>query len=314
MSHPGHNETIARPRVGIASLAILAITLGIVAVALLAPLPVSWRSTWRSKLLDLGHIPLFGLFTLVMVRVGRFGLFAAFLCATALAAGSELAQAMVHRSADFNDFLRGSIGSLIAVMLVFACRSPRSVQRALAATSVIILASVWPIADAFPKLWDAWEAYRSFPVLCDFQTRWQVTRWSRERVAVARVMGDDGEHWTGRMDFVPNGAGSAAVVLFPVRRDWSAYRLLCCDFSLADDASDVLISVRDGRRVVGPQKRFDMEESYAAGQHHVRIDLKSLARGDEFAPLDLTRIESFHFAMPHLVGSHTVYMQKVWLE
>jgi hypothetical protein len=219
------------------------------------------------------------------------------------------------RSADFFDFLRGAIGSLLVVVFVRGFRRPISISSVLSHMAIAALLIVWPLADAVPKLWDAVEAYRSFPVICDFQTRWQSHRWSKDHATVERVSGAEWQgRWVGRMEFRPNEVNSAAVILFPVNRDWSQYHQLCCDFVVLNSTADLLISVRDGRRVTGPKKRFDMEREYLPGAHHVRIDLDSLARGDEFSPLDLTRIQSFHLVVQHMEQPKLLIVQKVWLE
>jgi hypothetical protein len=293
----------------------LTIVLGTVILVLLIPLPHAWRSTWRSKLLDLGHIPLFAFLTFAIYRNLRVGLAVAFCIAASTAAACELAQAAVMRAADFTDFLRGVIGSLLVVVLARGFRSPLKTGTALAHLAVAALLLVWPVVDAIPKLWDAVDAYRSFPIICDFQTRWQSHRWYKERATVERITGID---WrgpsVGQMEFYPNGATFGAVILFPVIHDWSRYHQLCCDLVVPDEAVDLLISVRDGRRVTGNRKRFDMLRQYLPGDHHVRIDLDSLARGDEFAPLDLTHIESFHLVVQELEQPKSLIVQKVWLE
>jgi hypothetical protein len=285
------------------------------AAALCMPLPNIWKATWRSKLLDLGHIPLFALLTLCLYRSGRFGTWSALGLAVMVAGVGELAQQAVHRSADVFDFLRGVTGALLAIVWLRAFSRPPSVQRLCGSLALAVALLVWPAADALPKMWDAYAAYRSFPVLCDFQSRWETTRWVKNHMKMERVPDQHGSgRWLGRMDFYPNAQGNSGAVLFPVVRDWTNYRQLCCEFSFTGEPLYILISIRDGRRVSEPLKRFDLVREYTAGGHQVCIDLRALARGDQFAPLDLSRVESFHFVVQHLGQPRTINLRSVRLE
>ena len=71
--------------------------------------------------------------------------------------------------------------------------------------------------------------------------------------------------------------------------------------------------VRDGRRVEPPLKRFDSIRLYSEGSHRICFDLQRLARGEEHAPLDLTRIQSFHFCVKGLSGPRRVDLHRVLL-
>ena len=51
-----------------------------------------------------------------------------------------------------------------------------------------------------------------------------------------------------------------------------------------------------------------------AGRHRVVIDLQDLAAGQQFAPLDLTRIQSFHIAATQLTEPRMLYLHKIELE
>ena len=297
-------------RFAIASLPVIA-----AAVLLCLPLPLDWRTAWRSKLLDLGHVPLFALLTVCAYRSGLFGRWSALGLATIVAGCGELVQQVVHRSSDVADFLRGVIGAVLGILWLGVVDRPRTLQRLCFTSALTAVLLGWPVADALPKLWDAYAAYRSFPVLCDFQSRWESARWAKEHVTMDRVPDDqEGGRWLGRMVFYPDARGSGGAVLFPVVRDWTNYRQLCCEFSFIGEPLSILISIRDGRKVSGPLKRFDLEREYTAGEHRITIDLSALARGEQFAPLDLSRVESFHYVVGNIDQPRTVYLRSVRLE
>lgn len=302
-------------RSNVVRLIVMALGLVSVAVVLLLPLPHVWKATWRAKLLDLGHIPLFAFLTLCVYWTAQRGQWFAFVLATSVAALCETAQAAVHRSADFFDFLRGVAGSLLAVVCLQAFKPIMSARRLVGYLVLAVAILAWPIADAFPKLWDAYTAYSSFPVICDFQTRWESVRWMKENMQIERVASEQSSgRWVGRMEFFSGSTRSSGAVLFPVVRDWTGYHQLCCEFYVPEDPMSILISIRDGRKVTGPLKRFDLEREYSAGDHRVCIDLEALARGEEFAPLDLSRVESFHLVLPNSDRPRTIFVRSIHLE
>src|SRR4051812_28569490 len=93
----------------------------VAAVLLLVPLPGRWRGGWVSVFLDLGHVPLFGALVLVMTRRDRSPLWPTLLT-VALAGLAELLQPLTGRTADWLDFLRGTLGALAAAAAILAWR------------------------------------------------------------------------------------------------------------------------------------------------------------------------------------------------
>jgi VanZ family protein len=290
------------------------VCLGLAVAGLLVPLPNQSRSPWVSKLLDVGHVPLFALVTVCFWRLVGRRIWLAFSLAVVSAVAAEVGQTFVDRSGDLLDVVRGLLGALIAV--VWLQLRPRAVAwRRIAAGSAITCAlAAWPFWDCGPILLDAVRAYRSFPVLSDFQSPWEPLRWFTDGALLKRVAAvEHGEGWAGRLDVSPHQGGNGAI-LFPIVQDWSSYRRLGCTFSFSGEPLRILISVRDGRKARPPLRRFDLERVYVAGRHRVVIDLHDLAAGQRFAPLDLTRIQSFHIVATQLTESRTLYLHTIELE
>jgi VanZ family protein len=280
---------------------------------LLVPLPDSYRSVWLTKLFDLGHVPLFALVTVCFWWISGRSIRRAFGFSVALAVMGEIAQEFTGRSADLLDVLRGMLGALMAVLVVPVLAPPWRWRRLAGRLALVAALAAWPIWDCGPVLLDACEAARSFPVLSDWKSRWEATRWHTSAAHLEREEAGSGQSWAGRLTVSPHPGGSGAI-LFPVVRDWSGYRRLCCTFSFTGEPLSILISVRDGRKVEPPRKRFDLERRYPAGLHRVVIDLQELAAGTPFAPLDLSRIQSFHFLVTELTEPRTVLLHEIVLE
>jgi len=290
------------------------ICLGLAVAGLLAPLPNQNRSAWVSKLLDAGHVPLFALVTVCFWRMVGRRIWLAFSLSVVLAVVAEVGQTFSGRSGELLDGVRGLLGALMAVL--WLPLRPRSVawRRIAAGLAMTCALAAWPLWDCGPILLDAFRAYRSYPVLSDFQSPGEPLRWFTDGAHLERVAAvEQGEGWAGRLDVSPRQGGNGAI-LFPIVQDWSGYRRLACTFSFSGEPLRILISVRDGRKVRPPLRRFDLEREYVAGRHRVVIDLQDLAAGQQFAPLDLTRIQSLHIVATQLTEPRTLYLHKIELE
>ena len=285
--------------------------LGVLAV----PLPDHYRAPWIAKLLDMGHLPLTGLLTLGLWWFSGWKIGWAFLVAASLTAAAELAQPLFGRSASLGDAARSVLGGLVVVAALSRLPGRTFAQRAMLRTTLVISLLTWPMIDAGPVLLDAQRAYRSFPMLAEFRGRSETRRWYMGRCQLRQVrLKSLDEAWAGRLTVEADGTNDADVILFPVVGDWSGYRHLHCEFSLTDEPATILLSVRDGRRVAPPQERFDLRQHYNIGNHQVTIDLEALARGDEYAPIDLTRVQSFHFVVQNMRASQSVLIHRVYLK
>lgn len=288
--------------------------LGLALVGLLVPLPNDYRCPWLFKCLDLGHVPLFFLITFCLAKVLGNRRITAIGLAALLAVLIEIVQSQIDRSGDVWDVVRGWIGITIAALILYVPFRPRRWQPFVLTATLAILLLIWPIYDCGPVIVDAVSAYRSFPVLSDFQSRWEPLRWYIDGARLARQATDERQQtWAGCLQLQP-GKESSGVILFPVKRDWSHYDRVTCEFSFSGDPLRVLISIRDGRKVHPPQRRFDLEKDFSAGRHCVVIDLHALAEGKEFAPIDLTHIQSFHFAAKELNQPRTLWLHRLELE
>jgi hypothetical protein len=119
----------------------------------------------------------------------------------------------------------------------------------------------------------------------------------------------------GVMQAEPTGGATPSITLFPVFCDWSRFGSLQLVFTVEGDPLPVTISVRDGRRVKPPQRRFDLRELYPPGSHTVRLDLKELSQGTvSVAGIDVSAVQSLHVILEPDGRRRVVRLHRVWLE
>ncbi len=251
---------------------------------LLVPLDNQYRALWYGEVTDACHVPLFGLLTLFLAGyVWPQRQLAMVVCAAALASGAELAQPVMGRSASWRDLAYGLLGvGAAAVWLRTKWRWPLRLV-------VIAALLAWPAWRTGPSLFDALWAWKTFPVLAISGSPCEERRWHLQDVQMDRI-----ESGAKRFSFPPNPSSGKSAILFPVIRNWTAYETLEVTFEFEGEPLLLLISVRDGKKLPPELPRYDLWRRYSPGKHDVQIDLNELAKGGDFPPIELHRVQSLH--------------------
>ncbi|MCU0876368.1 MAG: hypothetical protein MUF06_01065 [Pirellulaceae bacterium] len=263
---------------------IAAVVLAAAVAILLLPLDNTYRARWYGELLDAGHAPLFGLLALFLAGyVGPQRQLLMIFFAAVLACGAELVQPLVGRSGSWRDAAYGLLGVAAAAAWL------RNEWNWLMRFSVIAVLLAWPGWRAGTSAFDAWWAWQNFPELAISSSPWEEQRWELQGVQMASTSSGG-----KRLQFSPDPSHGSSAVLYPVVRDWTEYETLEVSFEFEGEPLLFLISVRDGKKLPPELPRFDLWRRYPPGRHDVRIDLGELARGGNFPPIELDRVQSFH--------------------
>jgi hypothetical protein len=292
-----------------------ALAVAVVALLLLMPLPFAWHGRWQSRLLDLGHVPLFAALTLWLWLVLRGRLLVPVVVSLVVAGLAEIIQPLFGRTGDLLDFVRGALGTFAAAALVRAWQGPRTIGRVAAYVLAALALVAWPLADEGPYLLDAWRGYRAFPTLADFGTAGELLRWDCHQAVLERRPDPDRPGgWLGRLDLLPGDNPYPGATLEPILADWTGYRQVCCSFRVDGNALRLVFGVRTASSELGRTTHYQFEKVYAPGEHQACIDLGRAAGNARPLPLDLARVRYFHvFAYSHDCPA-TVRLQRVWLE
>lgn len=251
---------------------------------LLMPLDNSYQARWYGEVLDAGHVPLFGLLALFLAGyVWPQKKAWMLILAVVLACGAEFIQPLVGRSASWRDAAYGLLGVAAAAVWL---RTDWSWMLRLAIVAGLL---AWPGWRTGTYVLDALWAWQSFPELAISRSPWEERRWELQGVRMSKTASG-----AQRMQVSPNKSHGSSAVLYPVVRDWTAYETLDVSFEFEGEPLLFLISVRDGKKLPPELPRFDLWRRYPPGRHDVRIDLAELARGGDFPPIELNRVQSFH--------------------
>jgi hypothetical protein len=227
------------------------------------------------------------------------------LIATGIAGLGEVFQAWTGRSGELDDFVRGALGALAAVAGIRAWQlrgRPLPVSGCLVVLAGLV---AWPLYDAVPTLVDAFEGAHDFPVLADFRTGRQLLRWTCRQATLTSA---------GRVEFLPGPEAYPYVGLRPVRRDFRAYRWLCCSFTVEGEPLELVLSVRSGPGLWTETTHYQQQRVHPAGEHLVRLDLAAIAPKARPYPLDQSDVLIIQFFLDHPAKARALTLHGIWLE
>jgi len=312
-------------------------TLGIVLLMLFLVLgrPPSDSYGWRT-LFELGHVPLFGIVALLMLRFFRVlhGAAApdstvfllALLAVAVLSLLAEAAQVLQPgRNASVGDALNNLTGALCFIAIAAALRPrlwrPLGHDGPLAARMLLVGAVLALGLASLPLLSVAWSYSQRatvFPVLADLTGRWQKPFLSVGRSELAVVKAPAG--WTEQA-----GARVARLTFFDapwpgftVREpypDWSGYDVLRFQVWSDNDAPmEIVLRVDDTRRDRPHSDRFNGSFIVTPGLNDFTVPLATIASGPRDRKLELADISQFVLFSRRPGEPFELYFSRIWLE
>jgi hypothetical protein len=273
---------------------------------------------------DFGHIVLFALLCYLILnrseflRKRSFGLNLLWITLFSLAAGSltELIQIGFNRTADVSDILRDITGGMIP--LVFWDRinrndNKRSIYALRVFTIILILYFLMPV---IVSAIDEHHAKNQLPVLSDFQSSFELTRWSEE--SKAKIV-EDAELVGNRLlqvNFSSEEYAGITLKYFP--SDWREYRLLAFDIkNPQQDTFKIEFRVNDVKHLETGQTyedRYNSEFDLSPGLNQIQIDLDKVRQAPKNRAMDMGDIHSFRLFFSKAPYPLTFYLDNVQLK
>ena len=269
---------------------------------------------------DLGHLVAFSLWGYLLVTrnplkdatpARQWGTILAF--SFVAGAATEGIQWVSGGDASLDDFLRDACGGVLTLSWFAPSahilpRWVRRTARGLAAT--LFLIACLPLAAA---LSDEAIARVQFPVLSDFETPFETSRW------------DGGARDTSfafhgkaslRVDMDTSLYSGIALVHFP--RDWKGYGTLNMEvLNPSSEEIDITCRIHDRQHEKGDQRyedRFNKGFLLRPGWNDLRIDLGEVARAPVGRSMDLREIRVVGIFATGLTAPRTIYVDHVRLQ
>ena len=279
----------------------------------------SIRHAW-----NLGHLIYFGLLTYLLLRVPLISRRTwpvqwALVLLITLVSGVliELLQNGTQRTPDLEDVFRDLIGSLL--VLVFLTNQWASAKRLawrFAIKAMVLSLATLQLYPVAVSLFDEAMVRFQFPVLADFTTPFQLTRWTgsarMDRLAPPHL----GNHDFMRVRLGTERYSGVALRHFP--NDWRGFRRLQVKlFNPDEEPLRVTCRIHDYQHVEGMQRyadRFNRTFDLEPGINLLTIELADIVAAPANRRMDLGRVHGLGLFVTRLTRPRTLYIQELRLE
>lgn len=229
----------------------------------------------------------------------------------------ELLQLYVTgRSPDPFDLMRNQLGCLL--VFAFCIRQPlfnRRWRQHLFRGLVLVLLTqaLWPLSKA---VFDERLAVVQFPVLSDFETPFERSRWMDPRQL--RVETEIVRHGNRSVRVQLSTAKYSGVSLFHFPGDWRGYRTLHVSvYNPSQQDLELHSRVHDTfHRVSGAgfHDRFNQQYTLSPGWHDLVIPLEAVEKAPRERSMDMSRIEGFSLFVVQQPSPLSLYLDHVYLD
>ncbi len=283
---------------------------------------------------NLGHIPLFGLVALLALEASRALLprlavrpfshyLVAFVSVACISLVSEVMQiGMVGRQAEVQDAVHNLIGAIcfLAVRSAFdtglwspETRAPRGLL--VGAALFALFVSFWSL---FELGWIYGLRAAAFPIVVDFDSRWQQPFLLSPRANVFNVVAPEG--WPGKAGEV------VAEIRFPQERwpgitvrepypVWSGYDTLRMEvFSLLDKPVPLTFRIEDVHSKPDYRDAFNRTVTIHPGLNPLSITLEDMMKAPAGRNLDLNQVTQLSLSTSRPDDPFSLFLSDIWLE
>ena len=271
---------------------------------------------------NLGHILLFALLTYFLLefwpwlrqqKQGRQFLFAV-LITLILGVGIELIQALLSSGTpDPGDVFRDFLGC--TVPFIFNTRIHIKNGLRLVLRIILILLFVVELAPAGLAAIDEYRAQNQFPVLSDFESRLELSRWDGD----AHYILSNAHTWHGKkalkIHLTTELYSGVSLVYLP--SDWSGYKTL--HFNVYDPDNQPLTMtcrIHDALHVKNGQHysdRFNKQFALKPGWNEITMDLREVQNAPKGRAMDLTQIINVAIFATRLQAARVLYLDYIYL-
>ena len=280
--------------------------------------PRSFKNIW-----DLGHILFFSVLSYLILlswsknkKMTVFRqVFSVLFIVLLLGTLIEVAQAGSRRTPDVLDIIRNLIGCLITLIFFSQSKNsfPKSYRRSLQVITILLAtAAIFP---AVKSITDEIVALRQFPVLSDFETPFEIDRWSEDsEFSIDQTVSFHGQ---SSLKVVLNTSLYSGVSLKHFPGNWLQYKYLQLNiFNPDDEPIKVTCRINDIWHTQGNQDyddRFNQSFSLVKGWNLITVPLEQVANAPKGRKMELDKVQELGIFVTGLSQSKTLYIDYVLL-
>ena len=234
-------------------------------------------ASWLSKLFSTASNNLGHRFILIILVIFSLG------------STIEIIQPYFNRRANFLDLAINLLGGLFGLLFLAPGLEKQRGPVWRGAQAVILILVVLVFHRPVITLWDLWQANRQFPVLSDFETRFEANRWSQG------VINEDlARHGHCSLFVVLGTQKYAGTTLKRSFGNWNGYAALAFSLYNPDDRPlRITVSIRDHehfRRGGEYHDRYNQVFTMKQGWNDIAIPMVSIRSAPSDRQLELDRL------------------------
>jgi hypothetical protein len=306
------------------------VPVAIVAVILIfilsIPIP-SHQGLFLLDLLNAGHAPLFGVASLVLLRLApreRKGTLREYLgvliLTVLLGIVTELVQSFEGGDAEPRDAVVDFLGAASFLMVHWTMQHGQSgwFRRLLRITALAALTAVFwpPILSGMSTL----RRNRAFPVIMNFDSTWESRRCRSDDATFEITSAPLGAQRSGgdkmgRITFRP--LERSFFLINDIYPNWTGYQQLgFTAYSELTDPLNLTVTLHDRNRHSRKSSGYDTVITINPGKNHIRISLSDMGRGSAPRRMDINSMYQIIFSPTHThpKDRFSVYLDDVHLE
>lgn len=273
--------------------------------------------------LNLGHLPLFGIFSLIVLWIlnGRvwpalYTRHYAISFATAFIFGivTEYLQGLTpDRNFEVLDIARDAIGSLCFLLLAYP--SPDSSRHLFRRIKILSLSVFFLAATPlYLALFEDWQINREFPIIDSFETISGTNRWETHGSSI-ETSGVHSTHGSRSMEVHFRPGMYPGVSLNRLHGDWSGYDMLSFDVFLdGDKPMSITVRIHDAVHNYTFEDRYNRTYKIFPGANCISIDLSEVKNAPRSRIMDMKKIANISVFSFRLSDDRTLFFDNIKLE
>lgn len=272
---------------------------------------------------DLGHLVFFFLATAVWLQWDTSGEQRPTVRTWVLALGMvnlagcliEGAQYVLGRSPSISDLFLNNVGTILALTFVSLRRSSARSWRTAALFGAALALLAWSLIPILAALSDEYSASRAFPVLSDFETPFQISRWTSDvELSIEREHVRYG-NGAMRVPLSTERYSTASLKYFP--SDWSgASSLAVSIFNPDPEPLELHLRVHDRWHDDHGQsydERFNRSFTVLTGWNDLVFPMSDIENGPRYRTLNLSEIRGLSIFSVELPSPRTIFIDQLEL-
>lgn len=272
---------------------------------------------------DAGHLALFGLLSFSYFSSAKWAnhsiirpfLLTTFFCLT-LGTAIEGVQIFIHRDFSYDDIINDLIGGYLGLLALVIFNSQLVFKIRSLAIILFIALTLTGLRDLEIHLFDEYQIRKDFPLLADFETNIEKSRWEYKLVNTdySKQFVKSGQY-SLHAEFLPGRYPNISLKHF--KGNWSGYKTL--NFSIYNPGSETLkftAKIYDQQHIKNGRKyldRFHQQLLIVPGWNEISISLEDMINAPQYRQMDIEKINGFSLFTDKLKHPVTLYIDDIHL-